>query len=108
MVICLKLAVLRHKMTALLLQSYLGDLGWLGSVLFHFPMTSIRCDKEGIKLIPALINMITGNEAKALEPAMIYIVNNTKFGRRLANPDQSIGVIPGTPVLKIESAYGSE
>ena len=55
--------------------------------------------------MPAVINIITGMEASALDPAIIYIVNSTKFGSKLANPGQSIDVILGTPNPPTESVY---
>ena len=73
--------------------------------LFNFEMISIICDTNGIKLMPAVINIITGMEASALDPAIIYIVNSTKFGSKLANPGQSIDVILGTPNPHTESIY---
>ena len=71
--------------------------------LFNFEIISIICDKNGIKLMPAVINIITGIEASALDPAIIYIVNSTKFGSKLANPGQSMDVILGTPNPHTES-----
>ena len=68
-------------------------------------MISIICDTNGIKLMPAVINIKTGMEASALDPAIIYIVNSTKFGSKLANPGQSIDVILGTPNPHTESIY---
>ena len=55
--------------------------------------------------MPALINMMTGMDASALEPAIMYIVNSTKFGSKLANPGQSIGVIFGTPIPNTDRIY---
>ena len=55
--------------------------------------------------MPVVINIITGMEASALDPAIIYIVNSTKFGSKLANPGQSIDVILGTPNPQTESVY---
>ena len=55
--------------------------------------------------MPALINMMTGMDASALEPAIMYIVKSTKFGSKLANPGQSIGVIFGTPIPNTDRIY---
>ena len=49
--------------------------------------------------------MMTGMDASALEPAIMYIVNSTKFGSKLANPGQSICVIFGTPMPSTDRIY---
>jgi len=60
-------------------------------------------EKAGMRLIPAVMYTITGKDARAFDPAMIKKVNKTKLGSRLTNPDQSIGVILGTPTPQIDN-----
>ena len=60
-------------------------------------------EKAGMRLIPAVMYTITGSDARAFDPAIIKKVNKTKFGSRLTNPDQSIGVILGTPTPQIDN-----
>ena len=86
-------------------EYYLKTWDFLICELFSLAIISIICDSNGIKLMPALINMMTGMDASALEPAIMYIVNSTKFGSKLANPGQSICVIFGTPMPSTDRIY---
>ena len=60
-------------------------------------------ENAGMRLIPAVMYTITGKDARAFDPAIMKKVNKTKFGSRLTNPDQSIGVILGTPTPQIDN-----
>ena len=59
-------------------------------------------------LTPTAIYTIIGKDESALDPAIIYIVNNTKFGRRLVKPERSIEVNLGTPEPRTDSIYKSK
>ena len=60
-----------HNSITTLICSNLTAFACLICELLNLPMISIMCDKNGIKLMPALMNMITGMDASALDPAII-------------------------------------